>query len=168
MDIIFHSANNLPVGQRKSDGYVDATAMCKAYYAKTGKRREVSEWLKNKRTQQTLEHLSTVTGIPVTALYQVVQGGNEQSNQGTWIHHRLAIRFGIWLDDDFGFMVEEWIATWMTTGQNPVAQPQPQPQTPPSSPALPSFTTTADLTPDDEHYQRLKAIACDEIKWRFR
>lgn len=63
------------------------------------------------------------------------------------------------------------IDTWIqhiTGWQNPVQRSQPQPQTPPSPPTLPGFTTSADLTPYDEHYQRLKAIACDEIRWRFR
>lgn len=128
MDIIFHSAYNLPVGQRTVDGYVDATAMCKVYLAKTGERRQVSEWLSNNRTKQTIKHLSEKTGIPANLMTERVRG------VGTWIHPRLAIRFGIWLDDDFGFMVEEWIAGWMTTGQNPIERSQPsqsQLQTPP-------------------------------------
>ncbi|MGD1939556.1 MAG: hypothetical protein ACFCA4_18685, partial [Cyanophyceae cyanobacterium] len=28
----------------------------------------------------------------------------------------------IWLSDEFGYLVEEWIEEWMTTGKNPLTQ----------------------------------------------
>ena len=126
MNMIIHEANGVQIGQSSQDGYINATAMTRAYFQRTGKRRDVNQWLKSKRTRESIKHLSTVTQICVTELYKVFQGGNDQKNQGTWIHPRLAVRFAVWLDDDFGYMVETWVMDWMTDGQKPI---QPQPQT---------------------------------------
>ncbi|MCC5609732.1 KilA-N domain-containing protein [Nostoc sp. CHAB 5834] len=52
-------------------------------------------------------------------LYQAFQGSPENGG-GTWIHPKLAIRFGIWLSDEFGYLVEEWVEQWLTTGQSPI------------------------------------------------
>ena len=117
--VIAHNINNSVVEQRNSDGYINATALSKAYKLATGKRRDVSEWLSNKRTKETLKHLSSKTGIPVIDLYQAFQGSPETGG-GTWIHPKLAIRFGIWLSDEFGYLVEEWVEQWLTTGQSPI------------------------------------------------
>lgn len=124
--IINHDVNGLTVGQQESDGYINATRLTHAHKQMTGQRRDVANWLSNKRVQETINHLSVVTGIPVTGLYKVVQGGTPDK-QGTWIHPKLATRFAIWLSDDFGLMVEEWVHKWST---NPKQHSQPKlPQT---------------------------------------
>lgn len=110
-NIILHHFQGNAVGLRNLDCYVNATAMATAHKARTGQRKDVSDWLRLKRTQETLEHLSPVTGIPVTGLAIVQQGGTP-TEQGTWIHPRLAVRFGIWLSDDFGLAIEEWVIQW--------------------------------------------------------
>jgi hypothetical protein len=120
-DFILHNINGLSIGLRQLDGYVNATRLTQAYKEQTGKRRDVANWLENKRTQEMLKHLSSVTVIPVTELYQVVQGGVPE-NQGTWIHPKLATRFAIWLSDDFGLMVENWVEEWMTQKVKPQAE----------------------------------------------
>ncbi|MEG3840476.1 KilA-N domain-containing protein [Microcoleus sp. herbarium14] len=116
MDIIPHNVSNIAVGQRKKDGYINATALTTAYKKATGKKRDVSDWFQNKRTQESLKHLSCNTGIPVFELYQVFQGSPDNGG-GTWLHPKLSVRFAIWLSDDFGYQVESWVETWMTTGQ---------------------------------------------------
>lgn len=65
-EFIARKINEFVVEQRSRDGYINATALTKAYKLATGKRRDVSEWLTSKRTIQSIAHLSTVTGIPVT------------------------------------------------------------------------------------------------------
>lgn len=143
MDLVFHNANNQPIGQRAADGYVNATALCKA----AGKR--WNDYFRLDSTKEYLQALSeklgievvsaSVTGFPVTeahnpatALIQVFQGGNSQ--QGTWIHPQVAIHLGMWLSSDFAVQVTEWVVSWMTTGQTPtqpISQPQqPQPEQP--------------------------------------
>jgi hypothetical protein len=107
-----HNLCGVAVSQSFGDGYVNVTQLSKAYFESTGKRRQPNDWLRLERTKETLEHLSSVTGIPVTALVRTVQGGNDLSAQGTYLHPRLSIRFGIWLSDEFGFAVEQFISQW--------------------------------------------------------
>lgn len=108
IEIIKLSVQGSAVGYRKEDGYLNATALTKAYFEVSGKQKNVADWLRLKRTKETLQHASTVTGIPITELYQVVQGGNPE-NQGTWIHPKLRARFASWVSDEFGYMVEELV-----------------------------------------------------------
>jgi len=116
--IISHDVNGLIIGQQEGSGYINATRLTQAHRQSTGQRRDVANWLNNKRVQETVSHLSVVTGIPVTGLYQVVQGGTPEK-QGTWIHPKLATRFAMWLSDDFGLMVEEWVQSWSTKPTKP-------------------------------------------------
>lgn len=69
-----HNLSGISVNQRAIDGYINATALASAHKESTGKRKDVAEWLKTKRTQETLEHLNSITGIPVIELYQVFGG----------------------------------------------------------------------------------------------
>jgi hypothetical protein len=110
-NIVLHQIGNTQIGLRALDGYVNATAMASAHKMRTGQQKTVAHWLENKRTKETLEHLSSVIGIPITELYQVFQGGTPE-NQGTWIHPKLAVRFGMWLSDEFGLAVENWVEEW--------------------------------------------------------
>jgi KilA-N domain len=118
-NIILHQIGNTAVGLNSEDGFVNATAMTKGHRERTGQRKDVHNWLQSKRTKETLEHLSSVTGIPVTELYQVFQGAHHEQ-QGTWIHPRLAVRFAMWLSDDFGLTVENWIEEWSKGRQSPI------------------------------------------------
>ena len=111
--IIARNCFGVLVAQEEDNGYINITKLAKAYQKQTGKRREASEWLSNKRTKESINHLNSVTGIPVTALIEVRQGGNPE-HQGTFVHPKLALRYGIWLSDEFGYMVEEWFEEWAT------------------------------------------------------
>lgn len=102
---ITHLLEGVQVDQRFKDGYLNATKLSKAFLAKTGKRREPNDWLRLVRTRETMDHLSQTTGIPVVSLATTIEG----RNGGTYLHPRLAIRFAIWLDDDFGLAVEDFI-----------------------------------------------------------
>lgn len=111
------------VEQRQRDGYINATALSSAYKLATGKRRDVAHWLELERTTETLNHLSSITGIPVIELYQSFRGSPENGG-GTWIHPKLAVRFGIWLSDEFGYQVEQWVEEWVLKGQSTVLDPK--------------------------------------------
>jgi KilA-N domain len=107
-NLILHHVGKVEVGQEIRKGYINATSMALAHREKTGKRRDPASWLGNKRTRETLEHLSLTTGIPVVKLVVTVEG----KYGGTYIHPRLAIRFAMWLSDDFGLVVEDWVSGW--------------------------------------------------------
>ncbi|MGL5076128.1 MAG: KilA-N domain-containing protein [Waterburya sp.] len=120
---MLHDYAGIAIELRDIDGYVNATRMSKAHLEATGTRRDASDWLRLERTKETMNHLSTVTGIPVTDLVETNKGNKTKSDtgipvslnyeQGTFIHPKLAVRFGIWLSDDFGLAVEEWIQNWI-------------------------------------------------------
>ncbi len=109
MNIVKHTLHNTIIGQNEN-GYINATALSKAYFNATKVIREPRHWLALERTKSTVAHLSIVSGIPLSDLIQVVKGGFPE-NQGTWIHPKLAVRFGIWLSDEFGYAIEEIIST---------------------------------------------------------
>ena len=92
--------------------------MSKAHLASTGQRRDVNHWIESSRVKDSIQHVSLKTGIPVFKLVESKKG----RYGGTFIHPKLAVRFGIWLSDEFGYLVEEWIEEWMTTGKNPLTQ----------------------------------------------
>lgn len=111
--LILHEVDGVTVEQLFEDGYINATKLSKAHQARTGQRRDISEWLSNQRTIETLEHLSRSTGIPVDLIVRVVTKGSND-RRGTYIHPKLATRFGIWLSDDYGFLVEQWVEDRLT------------------------------------------------------
>jgi hypothetical protein len=113
-DIIPHSFNGMAIGQRASDGYVDATAMCQA----SGKL--LADYLRLISTQEYLESLSIDMGIPISVLVQTRRGGNS-SNQRTWVHPEIAIDLGKWCSTPLRIAVNRWVVQWLATGRNPLA-----------------------------------------------
>jgi len=71
--------------------------LSKAYLQITGIRRETSEWLSNKRTIESIQHLSSKVGISPIELVQKIKGGNFIQGRGTWIHPELFENFDLWL-----------------------------------------------------------------------
>lgn len=81
--ITFHKGDNV---------MVNATEMAKSF------NKRPNDFLILKSTNELTNSLSAKTGIPVTGLVIVNQGGN---NQGTWMHEDLALVFAQWLSPDF-------------------------------------------------------------------
>lgn len=105
--VIPHKIDNELINQRALDGYVDATAMCKA----SGK--EFGHYYENKTTKAFLLELSTVLGIPTTELVYRIQGGRPEL-QGTWVHPDVAINLGQWCSPKFAVAVSQWVRDWVT------------------------------------------------------
>jgi phage antirepressor YoqD-like protein len=91
----------------RPDRYVSLTDMAKSCGKLTG------HWLENKSTKEYLDALSPVTGLPITELLQVFQGGVPE-DQGTWAHPKLAIRFAQWCSADFAVQVDTWVDEMVT------------------------------------------------------
>lgn len=126
-DLITRSWNDTPIGRRPSDGYVNATAMCKA----NGKK--LNHYLDLDRTSDYLNALeaslvaqtpceSAVAGIPVTgvSLIEIRQGGNNPESQGTWVHPQVAVDLARWISPKFAVWMDGWFL-------EAVQQPRPQP-----------------------------------------
>ena len=83
ISIINHDFNGTQIKQRNSDGYLDATAMCKATKKLFGNYKQLDS------TKQFLTALSADIGYPISEIIQIVKGGNPK-DQGTWIHPQSA------------------------------------------------------------------------------
>jgi hypothetical protein len=104
--IIPHEVDGNLINQRAVDGYVNATAMCKA----VGK--NFADYRRLVNTEAFLLELSSVMGIPITGLVVSFQGGRPQ-DQGTWVHPDVAINLGQWCSPKFAVAVSRWVSDWM-------------------------------------------------------
>lgn len=93
--------------QRVKDGYVNATAMCKA----AGK--NFADYNRLASTKAFIDELSSDMGFPITELVQSIQGGNP-TLQGTWVHPQVAIHLAQWLSPKFAVQVTKWVFDWMS------------------------------------------------------
>lgn len=105
--LIPHTAEAEVINQRLMDGYINATALCKA----SGK--NFADYRRLKTTNDYLEELSSAMGIPIAALVQIVVGGTPE-HQGTWVHPQVAIHLGQWASPKFAVLVSKWVFDWMT------------------------------------------------------
>ncbi len=106
--------NNI-IQQRLLDGYINGTALCKSA------KKLIGHYLSNKNTKEFLEELSSVIGIPITDLVQVVQGG-DPSLQGTWVHPYVATNLAQWASAKTAVQVSIWVTEWMNGNIKPQAQ----------------------------------------------
>lgn len=112
-DIITHSLNQVAIGQRTRDGYINATAMCQAANKRMG------NYLQNQETKAVLEELSRSAGIPADQLVQTITTGpNEQ--RGTWVYPDVAIHLAMWCSPTFTVQVVNWVKFWLQTRYHPM------------------------------------------------
>lgn len=111
--------NGSPITFQKGDSVmVNATEMAKPF----GKL--VGDWLRLKATTEFTEALSADMHIPISALIQVVKGGNNE--QGTWLHEDVALEFARWLSPSFAIWcnkrIKELLQYGMTATQPTLEQ----------------------------------------------
>ena len=107
LTLIKHEVNNSVIEQRASDGYINATALCKA-----GNK----EWAGYKRNDRTIRFLNALCAdmqICMSELIQEVRGGNPL-DQGTWVHPKVAINLAMWVSPEFEVQVTNWVHDWMS------------------------------------------------------
>lgn len=111
--------NGNPITFYKGDNVVvNATEMAKPF----GKL--VGDWIRLKTTTEFAEALSADMQIPISALIQVVKGGNNE--QGTWMHEDIALEFARWLSPAFAIWcnkrIKELLQYGMTATQPTLEQ----------------------------------------------
>lgn len=108
-ELIFEYNNHL-IPIRKKDGYFSFTSMAKA----TGTR--VNDYLTTQKTIRFIHALADDTGIDISLLTEVRQGGYP-ALQGTWGHPLLAYHFAFWADDVFALWVTRLVDTYIKNGE---------------------------------------------------
>jgi hypothetical protein len=110
--LVPHTYQGAIVQQRLNDGYINATAMCKA----AGK-----EWSGYRRLDSTEEFFRALErSLQIhrdLIVRSVVTGPNE--HRGTWVHPQMAINLAQWLSADFAVLVSEWVFEWLTGKAGP-------------------------------------------------
>jgi hypothetical protein len=111
-ELIPHVVEKEVIQQRVKDGYINATAMCKA----AG--RPWSRYWEARPSKDFVSALAADLGISITELIQSVTGGNPQL-QGTWVHPQVAIHLAQWLSPEFAVQVSKWVFDWMSGRTRP-------------------------------------------------
>ena len=105
--------NNI-IQQRMLDGYINATAICKAA------KKNFADYRRLKNTNEFLDELSAEMEIPITALIQTIKGGVPEL-QGTWVHPYVATNLAQWASAKTAVKVSIWVTEWI----NGDIKPQP-------------------------------------------
>lgn len=96
--LVSRSWNGTPISRRTTDGYVNATAMCKA----NGK--EWSKYRESDRCQTYLDALAETSEIRMFDLIQSRQG----QGGGTWVHPQVAVDLARWISAPFAVWMDGW------------------------------------------------------------
>jgi len=141
--LVVRTWNDTPIARRSIDGYVNATAMCKA----NGK--EWSNYFKSDRAQAYLKALQG--SLPNGGdLVQVTAAGPNES-RGTYVHPRLAVDLARWINPEFAV----WMDGWLLEELERQAQQKPEPQ-----PPQPQISGTNVLNLLKESVDFIKELGC--------
>ncbi|HEX8583844.1 MAG TPA: KilA-N domain-containing protein [Allosphingosinicella sp.] len=105
--LVPHSYQGAVIQQRLNDGYINATAMCKA----AGK--EWANYNQNASTREFLAALERSLGIPRDLIVRSILAGPNE-HRGTWVHPQVAMNLAQWLSPEFAVLVSEWVFDWLT------------------------------------------------------
>jgi hypothetical protein len=114
--LISRSWNGTPISRRTTDGYVNATAMCRA----NGK--QWSKYRESDRCQTYLDALAETSEIRMFDLIESRQG----QGGGTWVHPQVAVDLARWISAPFAVWMDGW---FLESAQQ--AQPAPMETTAP-------------------------------------
>ena len=114
--LVSRSWNGTPISRRTTDGFVNATAMCRA----NGKR--WTKYRESDRANEYLEALSTEARISVYGLIESKTGGSDGGE--TWVHPQVAVDLARWISAPFAVWMDGWFLEHLTG-------PAPEPKTAP-------------------------------------
>jgi hypothetical protein len=117
LTLVPHTYQGALIQQRAADGYINATAMCKA----AGK-----EWSSYYRSAgDFITALERSLQIRRDLIIQSIMTGTNDV-RGTWVHPQVAINLATWLSGDFAVQVSQWVFDWMS-GKGAPRAPAPLP-----------------------------------------
>ena len=116
LTLIPHKVQDSIVEQRATDGYINATAMCKAAD------KLMADYNRLNSSKEFLIELSSDMGIPISQLVQVLRPGGD-GLQGTWVHPQVALHLAQWLSPKFAVQVTKWVHEWISGKHTPAKLP---------------------------------------------
>ena len=115
----------------REDGFINATAMCKAggklfgNWHKSEPAKELIKALQNKlntdihfeyRKKSDIQNEYHKNSSTQIQLIDIKKGGNDKNTQGSWIHPDLAVHLAMWISPQFGIQVAGWVRELALTG----------------------------------------------------
>lgn len=104
--LIEHEVNNTVIEQRTSDGYINATQLCKVA------NRPLHQYRMSEETGHFLRALAAKMGLSVPNLIQ--EGAKDSGNLDVWVHPKVSVHLAQWLSADFAVQVSEWVYDWLS------------------------------------------------------
>lgn len=112
--------NSVMIETRGTDGFVNATQLCKA----GGKL--FANWYQLLGTKKLIEEFESDPNIPISQYnvksVQITKGNSSKFKQGSWIHPDLAIQLAQWISPRFALKVSRWVRELALTGSVTVGQ----------------------------------------------
>ena len=106
--------------ESRSDGLINATAICKAF------KKKFSNWHRLESTKELIQILEGENSeenadaqIRASGNYKIIEikkGGNDKKSQGVWIHPDLAVQLAQWISPVFALKVSKWVRELVVTG----------------------------------------------------
>lgn len=127
IQLINHNLDNNFVCQRKDNGYINATALCKACD------RRIFDYLRLDTTKAFIDTLSSSTGIPANEIV-TTQISVRNELRGTWVHPYVAINLAQWASPKFAVAVSKWVFDWFNGQKSPEVEPAEPKALPPCNP----------------------------------
>lgn len=94
----------------RDDGYIMATKLCQSSM------KQLIHWRTSTETRKVVAFLKHKLQLDEKELIQVRRGGNDKTNQGTWVHPDLGIHLAQWCSPIFSIQVSRWVRELMITG----------------------------------------------------
>jgi hypothetical protein len=107
--------NGTPISRRTTDGYVNATAVCRA----NGK--QWSKYRESERCQTYLDALAETSEIRMFDLIESRQG----QGGGTWVHPQVAVDLARWISAPFAVWMDGWFLGEINRQATTPSSPQP-------------------------------------------
>lgn len=89
------------------DGYIYATAICKRI------NKFLQNYIRLKETKNLIELIHKEYDAPFDEIIMTRKGGNNKTEQGTWIHRELVLHFASWCSPYFTLQANKWIEEWL-------------------------------------------------------
>lgn len=95
----------------REDGFINATAICKAGNKK------FNDWYRLTSTKKLIDLCEKYLDIPKYQVIDIKKGGGNDK-RGSWIHPTLATNLAAWISSEFSFKVSLWIEEWKIINNN--------------------------------------------------